>query len=68
MENVTAVNSEHVSYSHSDHVSDVNSEHVSHLNSSDVPEVPKIIVLGINLVAMAPFGPILGQIRTHGFQ
>ena len=45
---------------HSEHVSDANSEHAS--------EVPEIIVLGINRVAMAPFGPIFGQIESHGSQ
>ena len=45
---------------HSEHVSDANGEHVS--------ERPEIIVLGMNWVPVGPFGPIFGQIESHGSQ
>ena len=45
---------------HSEHVSDANREHVS--------ERPEIIVLGMNWVPVGPFGPVFGQIESHGSQ
>ena len=67
-EHVAYVNSEHASHASSEHVSYDTSEHVSDFNNSDASETPKIIVLGIKRVLIGPFGPILGQIRSHGFQ
>ena len=67
-DHVSYGNSEHVSYGNNEHVSYGNNEHVSYVNSEHVPEIQKIIVLCINRVPMAPFGPILGQIRSHGSQ